>query len=336
MQQFYLLREKATSHIMQRGILVDHPEGDMDLLKRRLLHALELMDSTQASDNHNNSDDDDDEDAFDSAISISGDDLVQTRTKKPREHLHTSTYSTWEIRIFAANGLMRADTWASAWNEMERVDVEIMPHIPSELRRELDLAKRREASLAREDEKEKKISVLEEQIQRLSVQRDVKVAEIIEQTEKPMAESSQPGKPETKEPLPPACRKREIPLSILLRNYLYLLAQDTRNITVFGLSLLVLLMSMQLYSSRSVALAISNTSGLDLAHNTTLLEYQHPVSNVMADAAHGLESAHVPGDTSLVDVTATPASDSDSVQVSTEPERQWEGDSDEIGEIMSD
>ncbi|GAB7341776.1 hypothetical protein MBLNU457_g0107t1 [Dothideomycetes sp. NU457] len=315
---------------MQRGILIDHPEGDIDLLKRRLLGALELTDS-QPSDNYG--DNYDDEDAFDSAISIFSDDQVQMPTKKRHDHQPT-TLSTWEIRIFAANGLMRADTWATTWNEMERVDVEIMPYIPSELRRELDLAKRREEVLAREDEKEKKIALLEEQVQRLSAQRELKASETVE-TETKMAASTRPSKSGNKESLPPAYRKKEISLNILLRNYIYLLAQDTRNVAIFGLSLLVLLLSMQLHTSRNAASTIANTQGLKFPQNTTLQEYQHIMSDV-ADTGYSNPSAHVLGDTSMVDATATAVSSGLYAQPSTEPERPWEVDGDEIGEIMSD
>ncbi|KAI4139314.1 MAG: hypothetical protein LQ340_008012, partial [Diploschistes diacapsis] len=47
----------------------------------------------------------------------------------------------WDMRIYAANGLMRAGAWAAAWREMERVDVEICPFMEDGVRRELEGAK---------------------------------------------------------------------------------------------------------------------------------------------------------------------------------------------------
>ena len=46
----------------------------------------------------------------------------------------------WELTFYAANGLMRAGAWRAAWREMERVDVEIAPRVPSPLRAKLDEA----------------------------------------------------------------------------------------------------------------------------------------------------------------------------------------------------
>ena len=63
----------------------------------------------------------------------------------------------WEIRIYAANGLMRAGAWGAAWREMERVDVEICPWMEDSIRRELEearAAEEREAAVAREMEAE--------------------------------------------------------------------------------------------------------------------------------------------------------------------------------------
>ena len=54
----------------------------------------------------------------------------------------------WDIKIFAANGLMRAGAWGTAWREMERVDVEILPAMEERMRRELEA--RREEGEERE------------------------------------------------------------------------------------------------------------------------------------------------------------------------------------------
>ncbi|KAK8177889.1 hypothetical protein IWX90DRAFT_35314 [Phyllosticta citrichinensis] len=51
----------------------------------------------------------------------------------------------WDIRIFAANGLMRSSAWSAAWSEMERVDVAITPLLTSAQRLALAAQVEREA-----------------------------------------------------------------------------------------------------------------------------------------------------------------------------------------------
>jgi hypothetical protein len=71
--------------------------------------------------------------------------------------------AAWELTFYAANGLMRAGAWRAAWREMERVDVEIAPRVPSPLRAELDEAEavlrrdraRREEDRARAEREER-------------------------------------------------------------------------------------------------------------------------------------------------------------------------------------
>ena len=336
MQQFHLLREKATSHIMQRGILVEHPESDIDLLKKRLINALELG-SSKSADVQCADDDFDDSDVFDSAIGLSDEDDLHMGARKRLDSLYTDTTGTWDIKIFAANGLMRADTWASAWNEMEKVDVEIMPHIPSDIRSQLDIAKRISDASIRRDEMEKKIMDLETQIQHLQLQKESKGSEVVDATHETKPESNRPDMVESQDRIPPAYRSKEIPLSILLRNYIYLLARDRRNIAVFGLSLLVLVLSMQLNTSRSISPCLYE-KGLQISHNTTAQGAQHPVSNVVADPVYRMAytATTESSDASPLIVTAIASSNEEIAQSSVEPEIQWRVDSDGVAEMASD
>ena len=57
--------------------------------------------------------------------------------KRPGRGVGTGT-KRWELKIYAANGLMRAGAWSAAWSEMERCDVEISPWIPDDMRKALD------------------------------------------------------------------------------------------------------------------------------------------------------------------------------------------------------
>ena len=61
----------------------------------------------------------------------------------------------WDVKIYAANGLMRAGAWGAAWREMERVDVEIGPWIGEEMRRELEVRREKEEEEEEEMERER-------------------------------------------------------------------------------------------------------------------------------------------------------------------------------------
>ena len=62
----------------------------------------------------------------DHSNSISNDDVNNASTLR------------WDVRVYAANGLMRAGAWATAWREMERVDVQIGIWIPEGLKGRLE------------------------------------------------------------------------------------------------------------------------------------------------------------------------------------------------------
>ena len=131
-----LLRSKVTETVLQRGILIPHPREEYELLEERLLEALELrkervtkcghfrsrdsMSSTSSGESSVRSDDS----GVGSSIESDGE-LCSTC----QHHLKTARTVTgkggsrWNIRVFAANGLMRASAWSAAWGEMERVDV---------------------------------------------------------------------------------------------------------------------------------------------------------------------------------------------------------------------
>jgi len=50
----------------------------------------------------------------------------------------SSANRRWDVRIYAANGLMREGAWTAAWRDMERVDAEIVPHMSEQMAAELD------------------------------------------------------------------------------------------------------------------------------------------------------------------------------------------------------
>ncbi|KAI9808208.1 MAG: hypothetical protein M1825_004665 [Sarcosagium campestre] len=166
------LRDRVNDTVLARGILLPHPREDYELLEERLLESLDLrlprilkcghfhrpedvdarLDAAAALLDHhehgnqgtghrgNDDDQDDDEDdGYDAATD--GADVCEDCGRRVRTGVMGSAGTgskRWNIKIFAANGLMRAGAWTAAWREMERVDVEIAPWIPEDLRRELD------------------------------------------------------------------------------------------------------------------------------------------------------------------------------------------------------
>lgn len=139
-KRWKLLEEKIGSGILRdRGVLISHPEDMYDLLEERLLESLELQvprldhghflgrDETES----------DREDRLakeDSSTEDEGDECPDCGGRVLRHN----TTRKWEVKVFAANGMMRAGAWAAAWKEMEKVDVEVSVWLPSHVRAELE------------------------------------------------------------------------------------------------------------------------------------------------------------------------------------------------------
>ncbi|KAK8182662.1 hypothetical protein BC567DRAFT_64748 [Phyllosticta citribraziliensis] len=171
--------------LMSRGLLLPHPRDEYDLLEERLLEALELKtprvwrcghfygseeadagkkraDSAIGTDEERPeglqeraADSSPGSNALDSSGSDNGDDADDAADAPVcsvcREPLHVppsldrGAPNGWDIRIFAANGLMRSSAWSAAWSEMERVDVAVTPLLTSAQRLALAAQVEREA-----------------------------------------------------------------------------------------------------------------------------------------------------------------------------------------------
>ncbi|KXT13912.1 hypothetical protein AC579_2372 [Pseudocercospora musae] len=265
LEDLQLLRSKASETIIQRGILIPHPREEYELLEERMLEALELKkeritkcghfrarDSTSSTSSGDS--------GVGSSLEGSDSDLCETC----HHHLRTvnSVVSTggrkWSIKVFAANGLMKAGAWSAGWSEMERVDVEILPWINEVLRRRLD-ARREEEDAERtlqEEEEEARIRALvAEQVriaheeQKCSAPEERRMIQLYPPNPQRVPEDfpvlfdfqSPPGSND----LPQVYRPKDVPLSLLLRNYIFLLAQDKRNIAIFALSALAFWLSLR-------------------------------------------------------------------------------------------
>ncbi|KAK5446658.1 hypothetical protein LTS15_009590 [Exophiala xenobiotica] len=129
--------------VRTRGILIAHPREDYELLEERLLESLDL-ERPRIRHNHYFSHDGNGGDSGFESGSVTGDETdneAPSDSKCPdcgRRLRPDETPRKWEVKVFAANGLMKAGAWAAAWQEMEKVDVEIKVWLPEEVRRDLE------------------------------------------------------------------------------------------------------------------------------------------------------------------------------------------------------
>ena len=270
-----LLQEKATDTVLERGVLIPHPREDYDLLEERLLESLELkmprilkcghfhLSPEEEADVETESDSEAETDAEDADICLD----CGRRIRDGRFGSAGTGSKRWDIKLFASNGLMRAGAWSAAWREMERVDVEILPWMEEDMKRELEL--RRE-----EDERARAEQAHAEREEGIGSLDDARLREIYGHDAQAFVDGlgdQMPATVSTPQRTPqqlPTEGKEEVPLWDLLRDYIYHAAQDRRNLAIFLLSILVLFLSMGSFSSsrRQIALQdIEHTSRLPTA-----------------------------------------------------------------------
>lgn len=146
-ESWKMLQSKLGDTVLERGVLLAHPQDSYEVLEERLLEALELPVKPRAKilkcghymgpadlDSHF-SDDLDEEWALEKRQASDWCDICQRNVRI--EDIGRSEIR-FRIKFYASNGLMRAGAWAAAWREMERVDVEIEPLVDLELDLELE------------------------------------------------------------------------------------------------------------------------------------------------------------------------------------------------------
>ncbi|KAK0354047.1 hypothetical protein LTR91_018436 [Friedmanniomyces endolithicus] len=266
-----LLRSKVTETMLVRGLLIPHPGAEYEVLEERLLEGLELREERVTRCGHFHGDGgresmaSSEGDGSDSGLGSSVEGLVPDEDvcltcSSPVKTSRSGVWSgkqKWSIRVYAANGLMRAPAWAAAWNEMESVDVEILPWIAEETRQLLDERAEQEALVEAQREREafeeERLRVLSEERAPWAAAHTMKHSTQTSVAQPPPLSGSDPdsnprneapsglplSKPTTAD-LPQFYRPSQIPLSVLLRNYIFLLARDRRNVAIFFLGLLAL------------------------------------------------------------------------------------------------
>ena len=268
LENWKTLQEKVTDTVLERGILIPHPKEDYDLLEERLLESLELKLPRILKCGHFHLDPDEDADVAGSDADEMDSDDDADRCDDCGRRIRDGRFGSgtgsrrWDIRLYAANGLMRSGAWAAAWREMERVDVEIVPWMDEDMRRELEQRREEEERQIPEPSPEE---IYHHRPKAPSTMDDARMREIYGEDAQPYIDGLHDQTPlpasVENQAYPPTARPErqqqqqqqqqqqpDIPLQVLLRNYIYLAAQDRRNIVIFLLSILVLFLSLGSFS----------------------------------------------------------------------------------------
>ncbi|KAG0124752.1 hypothetical protein HOY82DRAFT_572958 [Tuber indicum] len=105
-----IVLQHITPTTFERGLLVEHPRGDYNLLEEMILDGLGLDDDDYPLEETTSKAEEEDP-SWEKALNV-----PSTPGKKP-----------WQLRVYASNGLMTPGAWKRVWSEMERIDVEIWP-----------------------------------------------------------------------------------------------------------------------------------------------------------------------------------------------------------------
>lgn len=291
--------------VRTRGILITHPGEEYDLLEERLLESLELWKPRVLGCGHfyggekemndileEDSVSDSERESIDSELTAgeNADDVCsdcEGRMRLPGMGIGSGN-RRFDIKIYAANGLMRAGAWAAAWREMERVDVEIDVWMPEEVSRTMDveLQKQEEEELKHQEREESMLQRADAEIEALSraneeamaareeaekarLRADEHAAQLRREVDRLLSASTD----STPTPIPELTaankaaaiarrsssadsRRRstinqDASLATLARKALVLASQDPRNLALLGLSFLVLLLAFGIGGSSS-------------------------------------------------------------------------------------
>jgi hypothetical protein len=148
-ESWRLLQQKLGDAVLERGILLPHPQDSYEVLEERLLEALELPCRPRAlilkcghymgpHDIETSSSDEEGGDYWgrDKETRRRWCDICRREVRL--EDISDVQGKRFTIKTYASNGLMRAGAWAAVWKEMERVDVEIEPYIEPSQHAELE------------------------------------------------------------------------------------------------------------------------------------------------------------------------------------------------------
>ncbi|KAL5877263.1 hypothetical protein ACKVWC_006424 [Pyricularia oryzae] len=165
-----ILQDRMGDTVLERGILLPHPEADYEVLEERLLEALELPLRRRARilecghylgpSNITEMDDEETDSEFEDDFASR---IEQKENDRDKRHWcatckHDIRYENlgpgriFRVKVYASNGLMKAGAWGACWKEMERVDVEVEPIVEPAVQGELERLESWQAAEKREIE----------------------------------------------------------------------------------------------------------------------------------------------------------------------------------------
>ena len=260
-QRWKLLEDKVgTDIVRERGVLISHPQDADDLLEERLLETLDLVrprlayghflgagDDADEGEQHANEPDESKDDS-DSSPGHSCADCGRFVEGHERK---------WDVRVYAANGLMRSGAWEAAWRGMEKIDVEVSVRLPAEVRRDIENRMLEEKAFKLEAERR----LAEDEKRRREVYGDSMgpTQEEIDRLldDEPQSPYSEPANAtQYSHRVSSRLSFDDLPsigpvhLRTLLWNYVRVLANDPRNGALFFLSILVIYLAMNTRNTR--------------------------------------------------------------------------------------
>jgi hypothetical protein len=142
-----MLQDRMGDTVLERGILLGHPQNDYEVLEERLLEALDLPMRRRArilecghylglANENNVGEDSESEDDYDTRFHSEKRHWCNT-CKCDIRFDSLGPGKIFRVKVYASNGLMRAGAWEACWKEMERVDIELEPVIEPAVNEEL-------------------------------------------------------------------------------------------------------------------------------------------------------------------------------------------------------
>jgi hypothetical protein len=144
------LQDRIGDTVLERGVLIPHPQNDFEILEERLLDAMELplrrrariLECGHYLGPSNETTLTEDMDSDDEELDEPGKDSVKkshwcTTCQHEIKYDSLGPGKVFRVKVYASNGLMKAGAWEACWKEMERIDVEIEPIVEPSLAAEL-------------------------------------------------------------------------------------------------------------------------------------------------------------------------------------------------------
>ncbi|KAL1953529.1 hypothetical protein VTO42DRAFT_2627 [Malbranchea cinnamomea] len=296
-RRWKLLEDKVIGSgiVRDRGVLISHPQDAYDLLEERLLESLDLVRPRLAY-GHFLGREDDDTDEHEER-----DDGDEESKGAEDGHGHTCVdcgrfveghERKWDVKVYAANGLMGAGAWEAAWREMEKVDVEVSVWLPDDVRRELENrmieenALKLEAEMRQAEEEKRRREVYGDSTCRSQDEIDGLLDDEIQILSNPKRQTA-PSRSfsQSSQAVPPYHSSfGQINLRAFLWNSIRIFADDPRNTALFFLSILVVYLAVNPSGRPDVANVATQASMAPQASWSPNIEHV-PLSSAAVETA---------------------------------------------------